>query len=1782
MAYNTPPPVEYVITDGNNRITCQLNAMPQVKISGKVKDASTGLPLSGAVVSASQTFGGKYSKTLNAKTDGNGVFTLDIANVPTSVAFAASDYVSQIRSFSDNELHELNELEDVLLKSISGTTITLSFTYTSCDGETQNWYSDYQNVSYELFNVTHNKAVSQYNVQYPQIVLLEEVADGDVLRLTATSRTNAFMPVTTTATIAEQKAEATFDIVELGRIEAEYTQSGNVNVVASLYDANGRLLKTQDYSDGQIVTWGLANGQYTLVSMGSSRFFNSIYDLTQLPQTGLIRGTDYVQHTVTVKSGQVTTIKIDLVPKLDESKLYYTGDNTSFTVNKPSIVAGNYLTLTGRIDFKPAYATNVSNVQMIVDLPESCEFVENSVMVGNSTSSYTLNGNRITIPMARYTDRVRFCIIPTLGGEYAPSAFAQFTLNGKTVTQPIGSANYTAKDLSISVPSTVAKTSIPVSGTAIGTSHIEIYDNDVLIGQTTSMANGTWATTCELNEPYNLSTHSIYAKVTTNQGLELKSESVECIYDRNSVEVKKVTMINTAHPVSSLNTCEYVTVFDFQNPISNIPAYWYWPSYPDFTFLIDFTNNDSTVVSNVTLHVKLSNNSIARLKAIYDKSKDLWIVSNKFYSNALPKNVSVTYDTSGEAIVDRSEMDAKYKNIDDIKNYYVNLTNALNDSIAAIAIQESQYNKLLEKLDSISNSISQATDENREKELWEQYFMLTGHEELVDSMQADCPEVITPEYQQALFSRIDSLLSNEIISPSETEWNSFVQAVDELLDDNNNIIDFEASVATLYDTEYSWSDNDVERIMQRVPISEIDLTQFDEAELTSVNTSDGYQLLIGVNDRMMVWIDTSCDSAWVVKDNKLASEVRSINRRAKDNPEMLDVVIDDIKYVWGRLMDKVTLWSKEITKQFNNLQGEIDACEYYKNINNQRGLECQREIARIQKELNNMTRSVPAVEDNLTSYQRMLKERLEALRKSYQGFKKQAEEAAAKQAKLKIKWARLGAVLGTITDILNLGQNIQQLISQIIDGKQDWDRWCTFINTILPCEAAESQALSIKKASEGDRNVILAKYIGCGTATAAAIGGTIYLMANKAAGAVVKFVFGSISDLLSTYSKRFFSAIKKDSAQKLSSRKEERRKLKCNDNDDGGDDGNNGNGDGDSGNGDVGHVMDPSGYVYEGVTANRIEGVTATAYYKEMVEDMYGDLHENIVKWDASEYAQENPLYTDEAGMYAWDVPNGLWQVKFEKEGYETTYSEWLPVPPPQLDVNIAMKQNRQPEVKAARAFEDAVEVEFDKYMMSELLTTENIMVMQNGTVVEGSIELLNSEAATEGSEETFASKVRFNAGQPFTEQEVTLMVSNRVKSYAGTPMQDNYQQTFSIQQEIKQIVSDEQTVVGYGENATLTVSVLPASASKGKKLNVKTSSPMILGVETEQVTIGNDGQAEVLVSGELPGTAALTFSVEGTDRTAVTIANIYQTVATPTASISSGQTVGSGTQIALTSETVGATIYYTLDGSCPCDATARNLYDGPITVSSDVTIKAVAVKDGMADSEVATFTYTVVESVVLDENSTTAPTTAVNVEVLLKRTMREGGWNTICLPFTLSDAKVKELFGEDTKVCEFSNATTDVNGNMTLSFASTSSGMLKNTPYLMLPGENGNSYTIEGVTIDPASVSLTRGDVTFIGTYVGGNTVPVGDFYLSNNKFYESVGLSTIGGYRGYFHIDSSAGAHRLILSVDGTTTDIVNMKDDMNDEAPLYDLTGRRIKVPSEGIYIKKNRIVVINKNK
>ena len=77
--------------------------------------------------------------------------------------------------------------------------------------------------------------------------------------------------------------------------------------------------------------------------------------------------------------------------------------------------------------------------------------------------------------------------------------------------------------------------------------------------------------------------------------------------------------------------------------------------------------------------------------------------------------------------------------------------------------------------------------------------------------------------------------------------------------------------------------------------------------------------------------------------------------------------------------------------------------------------------------------------------------------------------------------------------------------------------------------------------------------------------------------------------------------------------------------------------------------------------------------------------------------------------------------------------------------------------------------------------------------------------------------------------------------------------------------------------------------------------------------------------------------------------------VATPTFSVAAG-TYFETQNVAITTETADATIYYTTDGSTP--TTESNVYSEPVAVSTGMTIKAIAVKDGMDNSAVASATY--------------------------------------------------------------------------------------------------------------------------------------------------------------------------------------------------------------------------------
>ncbi len=105
--------------------------------------------------------------------------------------------------------------------------------------------------------------------------------------------------------------------------------------------------------------------------------------------------------------------------------------------------------------------------------------------------------------------------------------------------------------------------------------------------------------------------------------------------------------------------------------------------------------------------------------------------------------------------------------------------------------------------------------------------------------------------------------------------------------------------------------------------------------------------------------------------------------------------------------------------------------------------------------------------------------------------------------------------------------------------------------------------------------------------------------------------------------------------------------------------------------------------------------------------------------------------------------------------------------------------------------------------------------------------------------------------------------------------------------------------------------------------------------------------------------------------------------VATPTFSPAAG-TYAEAQTVTISCATEGATIYYTTDGTTP--DTLSSIYYAPISITHTTTVKAIAVKEGLSNSSVATATYTIETPLTtMDEifaKATAAGSTATSVTI--------------------------------------------------------------------------------------------------------------------------------------------------------------------------------------------------------
>jgi len=98
------------------------------------------------------------------------------------------------------------------------------------------------------------------------------------------------------------------------------------------------------------------------------------------------------------------------------------------------------------------------------------------------------------------------------------------------------------------------------------------------------------------------------------------------------------------------------------------------------------------------------------------------------------------------------------------------------------------------------------------------------------------------------------------------------------------------------------------------------------------------------------------------------------------------------------------------------------------------------------------------------------------------------------------------------------------------------------------------------------------------------------------------------------------------------------------------------------------------------------------------------------------------------------------------------------------------------------------------------------------------------------------------------------------------------------------------------------------------------------------------------------------TFTMGTANSTVTAVFEASTTVANPTFTVSEG-TYNEAQSVEINCPTDGATIYYTTDGTDPTSSSTE--YTGAISVTQTTTIKAIAIKDGLTDSGIASSTYT-------------------------------------------------------------------------------------------------------------------------------------------------------------------------------------------------------------------------------
>ncbi|MGE5398079.1 MAG: S-layer homology domain-containing protein [Chitinophagales bacterium] len=279
---------------------------------------------------------------------------------------------------------------------------------------------------------------------------------------------------------------------------------------------------------------------------------------------------------------------------------------------------------------------------------------------------------------------------------------------------------------------------------------------------------------------------------------------------------------------------------------------------------------------------------------------------------------------------------------------------------------------------------------------------------------------------------------------------------------------------------------------------------------------------------------------------------------------------------------------------------------------------------------------------------------------------------------------------------------------------------------------------------------------------------------------------------------------------------------------------------------------------------------------------------------------------------------------------------------------------------------------------------------------------------------------------------------------------------------------------------------------------------------------------------------------------------------AKPTASPAAGA-VTSGTAIVLASETSGASIYYTTDGTTPTrSSTLYKASSKPTVPDGSITIKAVAVKDNLRNSSVVQFNYTgtssgdhsapVYQSAALSADNQTV--TLTFDEALVNNTADNTALKTAVTLSTDGGSTFHALATDDTVSISGSTLQVTFSAALTEDFnmVRIAANTLKDSYNNVLTSQITTGLLAENHTAAPELINTTNYSTPVPGSTVGTTRISSLTLPIGAAKWQVKVGPaafpapdlnSTVTGTADYTagaDIAATAGQHLLLLATDDT----------------------------------------------